>query len=32
MSSEQVGAVRRCWAGNEPIRGLADWMKPKVSP
>jgi hypothetical protein len=32
MSSEKFGAVRRCWEGDEAIRGMADWMRPKVSP
>jgi hypothetical protein len=32
MSSEQFEAVRRCGEADEAIRGMADWMRPKLSP
>jgi hypothetical protein len=32
MSSEQFGAVGRCWAGDEATRWVADWMRPKLEP
>jgi hypothetical protein len=30
MSSEQSGAVRRCWAADAKMGGVADWVRPKL--